>query len=292
MLAGNGFYEIFTNSITNSAYFDEAELTHAVKMINNLSADLDMLRPSLLPTGLEVIAHNINRKNANLCLFEFGKTYHKQQDTQYAEEKHLSLYVSGDVKDISWNNPAQKADYYFLKGICEKLFVSIGATDINYEQTSHQDFSLAASIKVKNKAIGTIGLLSEKKNKQFGIKQPVFVADINWDLVIGSLKKNGFTYKEISKFPSVQRDLSLVLPKNVTYAQVEKTASALQMVSLQSTRLFDIFESEKLGADKKSMAVNFTFGDSQKTLTDAEIDLMMNKIIGAYEQQLGAEIRK
>ena len=292
MLTGIGFYEIFTNSITNSAYFDEAGLKDAVKMINNLSADLDILRPSMLPAGLEVIAHNINRRNTNLCLFEFGKTYKMIQAGEYAENRHLALYVTGDIKETSWNHKTEKADFYFLKAGCEKVFAATGISNATYQPTTHDDFETAAIISCKKKVIGIAGIVTDKKNKRFGIKQNVLVADIYWDEMVATLKTTSVKYSEISKFPSVQRDLALVVNKNVTYGQVQQTAAALNLSQLQSTRLFDVFESEKLGAGKKSMAVNFAFGDNNKTLTDVEIDEMMNKLIAAFEKQLGAEIRK
>ncbi len=292
MLTGNGLFEIFTNSITNSAYFDETVLASSVKMINNLSAELDILRPSLIPTGLEVIAHNINRKNASLNLFEFGKTYNVAEAGKYAEATHLAVYATGDAKEKSWNQKAEKVDYFVVKAVCEKIFSAIGIGLVDYEQVQHKDFEVAASIKIKNKTVGVLGMISEKKNKQFGIKQPCFVADIYWDLVMEGLKTKGLVYSEISKFPSVQRDLALVVNKQVTYAQVKDAAAGLKLAQLQSTRLFDIFESDKLGEGKKSLAVNFSFGDNSKTLTDSEIDDMMNKLIATYEKQLGAEIRK
>ena len=292
MLTGTGFFEIFTNSITNSAYFDETVLSTAVKMINNLSAELDILRPSLIPTGLEVIAYNINRKNSNLFLFEFGKIYSREAEGKYHESKHLCVYATGEAKETAWNQKAEKVDYFFLKSICEKFLAITGANDVQFEHLVNEDFEVCANIKIKNKIVGILGMISEKKNKQFGIKQPVFVADIYWDLVLESLESNAFAYTEISKFPSVQRDLALVLNKKVTYAQVQQAAENLKLAQLQSTRLFDIFESDKLGTDKKSMAISFSFGDHQKTLTDVEIDEMMNKLIAIYEKQLGAEIRK
>jgi phenylalanyl-tRNA synthetase beta chain len=261
-------------------------------MINSLSADLDIMRPSLLPTGLEVIAHNINRKNANLSLFEFGKVYGKEADGSYTETKYLAIYASGDTSESAWNQKSKKADYYSLKATCEKVFAAAGIKNISYEATSNADFDLAAAVKIKNMEVGIMGSISEKRNKEFGIKQPVFVAHLNWDALINSITSKGLKYEEVSKFPSVQRDLALLVDKNVTYAQVEKTAASLNLPQLQSTRLFDIFESEKLGAGKKSMAVNFSFGDFNKTLTDVEIDEMMNKMIAACEKQLGAEIRK
>ena len=292
ILTGIGFYEIFTNSITNSAYFDEATLQSSVKMINNLSAELDILRPTMLPTGMEVISHNINRKNTDGCFYEFGNTYHKEEDGKYNEVKHLSLYVTGNSNAAGWNEKASKADFYFLKAACEKIFAATGVTNVQFEANADDTFETGAILRIKNKEIGRIGITSEKVNKQFGIKQPVLYADLLWEEMLTNKKSNRFSYREISKFPSVQRDLALVVDKTITYAQVEKMAAGLQLSYLQKTRLFDIFESDKLGANKKSMAVNFTFEDSSKTLTDAEIDEMMNKIIAACEKQLQAEIRK
>ena len=292
MLTGIGFYEIFTNSITNSAYFDEVTLQTAVTMINNLSADLDILRPTMLPTGMEVIAHNINRKNTDCCLYEFGNTYHKQEDGKYNEVKHLSLYVTGNRSPASWNEKASKADFYFLKAACEKIFAATGVSNVVFEAITDDTFETGAVLRIKDKNIGYIGITTEKLNKQFGIKQPVLYADLWWEEMLNNKKTNRFSYKEISKFPSVQRDLALVVDKSITYAQVEKLAAGLQLSYLQKIRLFDIFESDKLGVNKKSMAINFTFEDATKTLTDAEIDGMMNKIIAACEKQLQAEIRK
>jgi phenylalanyl-tRNA synthetase beta chain len=292
ILTGIGFYEIFTNSITNSAYFDEATLQSSVKMINNLSAELDILRPTMLPTGMEVISHNINRKNTDLCFYEFGNTYHKEEDGKYNEVKHLSLYITGNRHPTGWNEKASKADFYFLKAACEKIFAATGVTNVLFETNADDTFETGAILSIKNKEIGRIGITSEKVNKQFGIKQPVLYADLLWEEMLTNKKSNRFSYREISKFPSVQRDLALVVNKAITYAQVEKMAAGLQLSYLQKTRLFDIFESDKLGANKKSMAVNFIFEDSSKTLTDAEIDEMMNKIISACEKQLQAEIRK
>ena len=161
-----------------------------------------------------------------------------------------------------------------------------------FEPTVDENFDTAAVMKIKSTIIGMLGIVSDTKSKKFGIKQQVLYADIFWDVLIDNKKSKVFAYNEISKFPSVQRDLALVVNKNVTYAQVELAAASLKIPQLQSTRLFDIFESEKLGAGKKSMAVNFSFADSNKTLTDAEIDEMINKLIAVFSKQLDAEIRK
>ncbi len=291
-LTGLGFNEIFTNSITNSAYYEQSTLDHTVRMMNNLSVELDILRPTMLPTGLEVIAHNINRKNADLLLFENGKTYLTSEAEKYDEQKHLSLFATGNTRQASWNQQPAKADYFFLKSVCEKVLLASGIVGADFEENSDITLGLSAAIRFKKNTIGQLGSVSDKLLKQFGIKQPVFYADIFWDQVLALGKNKSFAYSEVSKFPPVQRDLALVLDKNVTYAEVKETVGSLKMQQLQSIKLFDIFESDKLGAGKKSMAVNFTFMDSSKTLTDKEIDDIMNSVIATCEKKLQAEIRK
>ena len=291
-LTGLGFSEIFTNSISKSAYYDEAVLMHSVKMINNLSEDLNIMRPSMLPTGLEVIAHNINRKNTDLLLFENGKTYSVAGNEKFEEQKHLCLYVSGDIKQASWNKKAEKADYFFLKSVCEKILLATGVPEINIEEHNDESFELSSLIKFKNKTIGQLGMVSEKKLKIFGIKQPVLYADMFWDELMATRKDKMFLYTEVSRFPPVQRDLALVLSKEISYNQLKKTITSLNIPQLQSIKLFDVFESEKLGIGKKSMAVNFTFMDKTKTLTDKEIDEMMAKLIEVCKKMLNTEIRR
>ena len=291
-LTGLGFNEIFTNSISNSAYYDEVVLETSVKMINNLSAELDIMRPLMLHSGLEVIAHNINRKNSDLLLFENGKTYSTGGPAQYNEDKHLGIYATGNVTGASWNQQAVKADYYFVKGICEKILVTAGIGNAVFQQVTEAGFDVAASITVKNKLVGIVGTVSEKTLKTFGIKRPVFYADIYWNVLMDSRSAKKFSYTEVSKYPAVERDLALLLDKAVTYSQIRKAVSGTGIAQLQTVKLFDVFESDKLGAGKKSMAVNFTFSDSNKTLTDKEIDEMMNRIIAACEKQLNAEVRK
>ena len=291
-LCGMGFNEIFTNSITNSAYYNDAVLSSAVKMINNLSAELDIIRPAMLYSGLEVVAHNINRQHANLLLFENGKTYATATEGNYSEEKHLSLYISGNVLTASWNQKEVKADYFYIKAICEKLLITAGITNANYEPIADDTLDVAAAIMIKNKRVGTVGRVSEATLKSFGIKQAVFYADIYWDVLMESRKARQFTYTEVSKFPAVERDLALLLNKEVTYGQIKKVANGTGISQLQQIQLFDVFESEKLGAGKKSMAIRFTFSDVSKTLTDKEIDEMMGKLRQTCEKQLGAEVRQ
>ncbi|MEI9956463.1 MAG: phenylalanine--tRNA ligase subunit beta [Ferruginibacter sp.] len=291
-LVGLGFNEIFTNSITNSAYFTEETLQTTVKMINNLSEELNVMRPSMLETGLETIAHNLNRRNSNIRFFEFGKTYGTDGVGSYAENNHLSLFTTGNKVEAGWNSKPQKTDFYFLKAAVEKIIALSGLTINDFAETQNEKLVNAIDIKVKNEVVATIGEINKKTADKFDCKQAVFVADINWDKLMQLNKKNTISFKEISKFPAVQRDLAIVVDKSVAYQQIQKTTAAAKINKLKNISLFDIFESEKLGANKKSMAVSFTFLDEEKTMTDAEIDAMMGKIIGAYEKELNAEVRK
>ncbi|MBS1510771.1 MAG: phenylalanine--tRNA ligase subunit beta [Bacteroidetes bacterium] len=291
-LTGSGFNEIFTNSITNSAYFSETVLNTTVKMINNLSEELNVMRPSMLETGLESIAHNLNRKNNTLRFFEFGKTYSTNGVGEYSESNHLCLYTTGNKTDSQWNAKAQKTDFYFLKGVVEKIIALTGLSINEWAVCDHEKLTDCAEVKVKNEVVAVIGAINKKTAERFDCRQTVFTADIDWDKLMALNKKQTISFKEISKFPAVHRDLAIVVDKNVAYQQIEKTAFATKINRLKSVSLFDVFESEKLGANKKSMAVSLTFLDEEKTMTDSEIDGMMNKIIGAYEKELQAEIRK
>jgi phenylalanyl-tRNA synthetase beta chain len=290
-LASNGFHEIFTNSITNSKYFTPEVLEHAVKMINSLSADLDTMRPSMLETGLESIAHNLNRKNENLLFFEFGRTYKKAGD-KYPEEDHICLYLTGQQTAETWIHKSKPVDFYFLKGYVINVLAQLGLTQLQWVESDNTSLLPAWEIKVKNQTVVTLGGVAPQKLKQFDIKQAVWFADFNWNNILALLQKNDNFYREIPKFPAVRRDLALVLDKQVKFAAVEAATRTVKSSLLQHINLFDVFESEKLGANKKSYAVSFTFLDPQKTLTDKEIDGVMDKLIKTFETQLQAGIRK
>ena len=291
-LIGAGFNEIFTNSITNAAYYTPEVLATTVKMINSLSADLNVMRPAMLETGLESVAYNLNRKNSDLQFFEFGKTYGTSEAGKYYEQQHLSLYITGKRSADSWKAKADKADFYFVKGIVEKIMALLGIKITAYNPAAGDKLDNGIDVLVKNEVVATAGSISKKTLSQFDIKQPVFYADINWDKVLALQKKQQITFAGIPKFPAVQRDLAIVVDKTVAYDQVQKATSSAKLGKLQSVNLFDIFENEKLGAGKKSMAINFTFLDEEKTMTDKDVDAMMAKIIASYEKELNAEIRK
>ncbi len=290
-LTGLGFYEIFTNSITNSAYYNEAELGNAVKMINSLSSELNILRPKMIQSGLEVIAHNLNRKNNHLLLFEFGKTYSISSEGKYKESNRLALYISGNSEEAGWKNPSKKVDFFYLKGAVENIFKLNGIKKLAFEPIVNEELEMGSSIMMGKFLYAHLGEVSQKMLKKFDIKQPVLFADIDIDLFFDQ-KIKPIQYKELSKFPVVNRDLAILVDKNVSYSQIEQIALTNKIEQLTSVQLFDIFESEKLGAGKKSMAISFTFLDENKTLTDKEIDGFMNKIISGYETTLQAEIRK
>ena len=285
-LIGLGFSEIITNSITNSAYYEKNVLQSTVKLLNNISVELDVMRPSLLETGLECLAHNINHKNNNLMLFEFGKTYSTSGIGEYHEEEHLCLYASGNKNQTGWREKETKADIYFVKGVCEKIFQlsEIGNTGFKVFDSSVNAF-------INDELVAQLNSVAKNKLEQFSIKQPVFFADIYWEKLTAAAKKIKIEFFEISKYPEAQRDISMIVNKNISYENVERLTKGLTIARLVKIKLFDIFESEKLGIDKRSLAISFTFSDKEKTLTDKEIDSMMNKIIVSYEKELAAEIR-
>ncbi len=289
-LVGLGFNEIFTNSITNSKYFNEEVMQTAVKMINNLSAELDVLRPSMLETGLEIIAYNNNRRNNNLQFFEFGKTYSSKAVGDYKEEEHLSLYITGQDHEESWREKSKQQDFYKAKGIVSGIFSLSGLNDITFVKEDSSELSIA--FLNGKKQLGRLVEVSKKQLTDFDIKQAVYFIDINYVDLYKIIEKQKIVYKEVPKFPAVQRDLALIVNRSTTYEALETAVKKTKLSKLQSVRLFDVFESDKLGADKKSMAVNFTFLDEEKTLTDKETDSMVNKLIEVFQKELGAEIRK
>ncbi len=291
-LAGSGFQEIFTNSITNSAYYTDAVLHNTVKMINNLSEELNILRPAMMETGLTSIAYNLNRKNNDLKFFEFGKTYSVNEAGKYMEVNHLTIYITGNKTNDSWKAKGEKADFYFIKAVFEKIINVLGLKVDGYATSENMDLSNSLLATIKNEKVAEIGLINNDKLDRFDIKQPVFYADLNWDRLLNLNKKINIQHKDVSKYPAVNRDLSIIVNKALPFEAVEKATAAAKVNKLTSISLFDIFESEKIGTGKKSMAISFTFLDEEKTMTDKEIDGMMNKIIEAYEKELGAEIRK
>ncbi len=291
-LTGLGFNEIMTNSITNEAYFDEVELAGSVKMLNSLSAELNIMRPSMLETGLESIAHNLNRKNNDLKFFDFGKTYKTSGSGKFYEAEHLCLYITGNANETSWRSKTNKSDFYFLKGVVTSLFQLLGLQPGDFENFTNKKLHSALEVRVNGSVISQFGEVDQSVLNRFDIRQPVFFADLDWNTAIKKAKDAAIKVEDIPKFPAVHRDIAIVVPAQLKYEEAKRTVQKLKISQLHDVNLFDVFESERLGIGKKSMAISLTFLDKEKTLTDKEIDGMMNKIIMALETELNADIRK
>lgn len=291
-LVGFGFHEMLTNSITNAAYFSEEEQQSMVKMINSLSAELNILRSSLFETSLEVVARNLNHKNNSLRLFEFGKAYGRNTQGQHHETEKLCLLVTGNTTGDNWKQKNIPADFYYLKGVAERLLQILGIDVGKPEIMDAPKLANHIVYKLNGQIIAGIGEVKGTILEIFGIKQPVLYAEINWQLLSGMAGKLTGKIKELPKYPAVQRDLAIVVNHEMDWALIDESVQKLKLDKLRDIKLFDIFESEKLGAGKKSIAVNFTFLDEEKTLTDKEIDGWMKKIMTILENDLQAEIRK
>ena len=290
-LTGNGFREIFTNSITNSKYFEDEILSTTVKIMNSLSEELNVMRPSMLPTGLETIAYNLNRKNNNLLFFEFGKTYSKIEKT-YRENQNLAIYFTGSRNEANWNIPSKIMDIYFVKGISNAIFSLAGINNFRFEISKNKQLNDSFKATSNGVEIAIAGNINKLNLEKFSIKQPVFFLCIDWDKLISLTCGQNIFFEPIARFPRVHRDLSIIIDKKVSYQEVEDLVKSLQLSKLESILLFDVFENEKLGENKKSLAFNFTFLDKEKTLTDKEIENWMNKIINLLELKLNAVIRR
>ncbi len=302
LLAANGFNEIMNNSLTKASYFENSATykpENTVMLFNPLSSDLNAMRQSLLFGGLETIAYNINRKNSNLRLFEFGKAYtfhQKEGDNhlkQYQEKDKLALFITGNKTLASWNSKEQKTDFFNLKCYAEMILNRLGfkITNLNTDVCSEDIYREGLTYTQNGKHIATIGMLTHKVLKITDIEQEVYYAEFSWDNILKVVKNHTITFTPMPKFPAVKRDLALLLDKKVSFKEVRELAMRTEKNLLKSVNLFDVYEGEKLGTDKKSYAVSFTLQDEEKTLTDKQIDRIMNKLIGTYQHILGAEIR-
>lgn len=302
LLAANGFNEIMNNSLTKAAYFEGLETykpENTVMLFNPLSSDLNAMRQSLLLGGLETIAYNINRKSHNLRLFEFGKvyTFHKKEGDnhlkQYQEENRLALFISGHKNTASWNSREVSSDFFTLKAYGEMVLSRLGLQSdyLTTEENNQDIFREGLDYSQNGKHLLSIGVVSSKLLKAFDIGQDVYYADFSWENILKTLKNHTITFRPLPKFPAVKRDLALLLDKKISFKEVKEIALRTEKHLLKNVSLFDVYEGEKLGADKKSYAVSFTLQDDEKTLTDKQIDKIMNKLIGTYKHLLQAEIR-
>ena len=296
LLVGLGFSEMMNNSLTNSNYVaklgGETLLSEQdVKMLNPLSLDLDVMRQSMIFSSLEAVSHNRNRQNPDLKLFEFGKTYRKIGD-KYLENKRLVLVITGSKHQEQWNSSKEKTNFYTLKGIVTSFISRLGLSSLWSEkpmENSILEDGIDAFVLKQN--VGQLGWISAETKKMFGLKQDVYVADLDWDALLNALKLNKVQYKEIPKTFESRRDFSLLLNKSVTFKSIEEAAKKCDKKILKNVQLFDVYEGEKLEEGKKSYAVSFHFQDAQTTLKDEQVDQVMEKIRKELEGQLGAELR-
>jgi phenylalanyl-tRNA synthetase beta chain len=292
-LASQGFYEIMANSLTSPKYVELSEQLNEeqnVKMLNPLSNDLEVMRQSLLFSGLEAVSHNINRKREDLKLFEFGKTYH-----QYAEEreehKHLSVFVTGNKAEERWNSTTSPSDFFYLKGTIEGILQRLGLNRLKSAPTKSDILSEGMSFSVGKKKMVDFGLVKKSVLKHFGISQNVLFADFNWDNVLDMAQHNKIKFTAIPKYPEVRRDFALLLDNEVSFEEIHTIAKQTEKQLLKNVNLFDVYEGKNLPKGKKSYAVSFTLQDENKTLTDKQIDKIMKKLQSNFESKLGAELR-
>ncbi|TMM56949.1 phenylalanine--tRNA ligase subunit beta [Maribacter algarum] len=292
-LAAQGFFEILANSLTspiNHELIEGLNTKHNVNIINPLSNDLSVLRQSMLFSGLSAISHNINRKRANLKFFEFGKTYH-QFESGRVENKHLSLFATGNRSEDSWTKSIEKTDFYFLKSTIESILTRLGISRLSSTPKNYSHFSEGILIKSNNKEVAILGIVKKSILKKFDIKQDVINADLNWSLILEAVEKTEIVYKDIPKYPQVKRDFALLLDNSTTFKEVHDLAFQTERKFLKQVNLFDVYTGKKLPDGKKSYAVSFTLLDENSTLTETQIDKIMDKLQKRYENELSAELR-
>lgn len=292
-LIGQGFNEMMANSLTAAKYHELTEQITAkneVKILNPLSGDLSVMRQSLLYGGLEAIAYNLNRKQANLKFFEFGNSYHQYQERSYTEQKHLSILTVGDIQGNYWNSSDKKADFFFLKGIVSSLLSRLGIHQISEKLTKMDFLSEGLALSSGSKLVD-IGLVKKKIAKTFGIEEPVFYANIYWNEVLKLISKEHQAIKEIARSPMVNRDLALLVDQTTSFKELQNVAFQTERKLLKAVDLFDVYEGKELPDGKKSYALSFKLQDSEKTLTDKQIDKVMNKLQAQLEKQAGALVR-
>ena len=291
-LNSQGFHEMMANSLTTATYAtlsDELNVAHNVTMLNPLSADLSTMRQSLLFSGLEAVSYNINRKNADLKLFEFGKTYHNYL-AGYEEKKHLSLFLTGNRNQENWTSVQRPSDFFLFKGYILGILSRLGLDKAQNTPVTSDVFSEGLAISIGNETILEFGIVKKSILKHFGIKQEVFYADFDWDTILKKISTK-IKYVEIPKYPEVRRDLALLIDKNITYDSIYNIARQTEKALLKDINLFDVYEGENLPEGKKSYALSFTIQDSSKTLTDVQIDKIMSKLQKNFETELGASLR-
>lgn len=292
-LCSLGFNEMMANSLTTSnyiAYSEQSDANETVTMLNPLSNDLSVMRQSMLFSALEAVSYNINRRNSDLKLFEFGKTYHSIEEN-YTERKHLTVTMSGNATSENWNIAQKPSDFFLFKGYISAIFSKLNIdTKVKTVPVSHDVFAEGMGYAIGNEIIAEFGTIKKSVLKHFDIKQDVFFADVNWD-AIQKYISNKIKLVDIPKFPEVKRDLALLVNQSVTFEQLYQAAKQTEKVLLKNINLFDVYEGKNLPEGKKSYALSFILQDTSNTLTDVQIDAIMNKLQHTFETKFEAVLR-
>jgi phenylalanyl-tRNA synthetase beta chain len=292
-LTSLGFNETMANSLTKAAYGALSENINEeanVAMLNPLSNDLKVLRQSMLFSGLESVSYNINRKNNSLKFYEFGKTYH-QFNEKYQEDKHLTLFLTGSRTAESWSNEERIVDFFYLKGIVNNILGRLGVGVLKSSPTKQDLFSEGITLSLGKMKLVDFGVVKGSLLKEFGIKQNVLFADFNWDTILKLTGNTNVKVVDLPKFPSVKRDLALLLDAKIEFKEIYNLAFQSEKLLLKEVDLFDVYEGDKLPDGKKSYAVSFLIQDESKTLTDKQIDKVMQKLQQTFEKNLQAVLR-
>jgi len=293
LLSGQGFSEILTNSLTNSQYFEKADAPDEslVRILNYNSQDLNVMRPALLHSGLEVVRHNLNRRQRDLKLYEFGKTYQRTAAGKYQEKTVLGIWLTGAATAETWQHSSQKATFHDAAGAVQQVLAALGHAQPAPQPTQHPYLASGLALLVQNQPVGNVGAVSPQVLKRLDVSQTVWYAELDWDWLLKKYKAS-LVARELPKFPEVRRDLSLVVDKSVTFEQLRVIAQKTEKKLLQGLNVFDVYEGDRLEAGKKSYSVSFTLQDPSQTLTDQAIDQVMQRLIQQFEKQAGALIRK
>ncbi|WP_417799786.1 phenylalanine--tRNA ligase subunit beta [Tenacibaculum sp.] len=292
-LTSLGFNETMANSLTKADYIELSDNLNAdfnVEMLNPLSNDLKVMRQSLLFSGLESVAYNINRKNNSLKFYEFGKTYHKYE-SGYQEDKHLTLFVTGNKTQDSWKVATQTSDFFYVKGIVTALLSRLGIDKLKTTPTKSDVFSEGITLSLGKTKLVELGVVKRAILKEFSIKQEVLFADFNWQNILDLVGKKNIKVADLPKFPAVKRDLALLLDNKVEFKEIYNLAFQSERKLLKEVDLFDVYEGDKLPEGKKSYAVSFVLQDENKTLADKQIDKIMQKLQQTFEKNLDAVLR-
>ncbi|MGE0771203.1 MAG: phenylalanine--tRNA ligase subunit beta [Cyclobacteriaceae bacterium] len=293
LLVSNGFYEILTNSLTHQAFYDKYPFTlrgEIVQMQNPLSEELNVLRQTLLFNGLQVLEHNINRQQRNLKLYEFGKVYWKD-GREYREEERLGLFLTGQFEPENWRSTPRTVDFFDLAQFAQLLFNKCNVNSVSQQVIEHPLFDYGVKWTAGKTDLGVGGKLKSALAKDFGLKQEIFYADLEAILLFNAASPK-LVIQDVPKYPEVRRDLSLVLDKTVTFAEIQDLVRATEKRLIKDILAFDVYEGKNIPEGKKAYALGFILQDETKTLTDEEIDKTMNLLMGAFEKKMGAFIRK